>query len=416
MKVWNPAVDHQPAEVLVSATVDDVRAGLAKATAAGLGISVLGGGHDWLGRSVRHGGLVLDLSGMRTVTVSENIAVVGGGTRSLEVATIVEKAGGSVVAGTVGSVGVASFTTGGGYGYLNSLVGTGSDNLIAADVVLADGTLVHASEQEDSDLLWALRGGGGNFGVVTALHLRVHPLTTALTGMVAFSWDQAATVLRGFGEICAEAPDEFSARAGVVTLPGGPTVAYVAPAWMGNPADGEEWMGRVTRLGTPLIADLRIKPFSDVLREGEAMLAGNDHHHSMATRNIAALDPDVVAAIIEAAEARTSPASVIEIVQFHGAATRVPAEATAFAQRSPHFLIQLIGSWNPGDSAESQAWARDTSRKLAPYALPGGYPNVLGPDDKEQVAHAYGPNADRLLSLKRRYDPQSVFSASPLPY
>ncbi|WP_250004730.1 FAD-binding oxidoreductase [Actinoplanes sp. M2I2] len=416
MKVWNPAVDHQPAEVLVSASVDDVRAGLAKAAASGLGVSVLSGGHDWLGRSVRDGGLVLDLSAMRTVTVSENIVVAGGGARSLDVAIVAEKAGVSVVAGTVGSVGVASFTTGGGYGFLNSLVGTGSDNLIAADVVLADGNLVHASEQDEPDLLWALRGGGGNFGVVTALHLRAHPLTTALTGTVAFSWDQAAAVLRGFGELCAEAPDEFSARAGVVTLPDGPTVVYVAPAWMGDPAKGEQWMERVTGLGTPMFADLRIKPFSDVLREGEAMLTGDDHHHSMATRNIASLTPDAVATIIAAGEARTSPASVIEIVQFHGAATRVPVEATAFAQRSPHFLIQLIGSWNAGEGVANQTWARDSSRRLAPYALPGGYPNVLGPEDKEQVAHSYGPNTERLLDLKRRYDPKSVFSATPLPH
>ncbi|MDP9793154.1 FAD/FMN-containing dehydrogenase [Catenuloplanes nepalensis] len=416
MRVWNPAVDHRPAEVISCATVDDVRAGLARAADSGLGVSVLSGGHDWLGRSVRPGGVVLDLSAMRTVTVTGDTVVAGGGARALDVMTVAEEHGYSVVAGTVGSVGVAGFTLGGGYGSLNGLVGTGSDNLLAAEVVLADGRLVHATEQTDPDLLWALRGGGGNFGVVTALHLRAFPITSVLTGMVAFGWDQAAHVLLGFNEICAQAPDEFTARAGVVTLPGGPAVVYVAPAWLGDPAAGEEWMKRITGLGEPLITDLRSKPFSDVLREGEAMFAADKLHHDMAMRNVAALTPEVVATIIEAAEARRSPSSVIEIIQFHGAATRPPVESTAFAQRSPHFLVELIGSWNPEDGASDQDWAREASRKLAPYALPGGYPNLLGPHDDEQVAHAYGPNAERLLAVKRRYDPQSVFTATPLPH
>ncbi|WP_250004682.1 FAD-binding oxidoreductase [Actinoplanes sp. M2I2] len=415
MNLWNPAVDHQPAEVMRCVTADDVRAGLARAADSGLGVSVLSGGHDWLGRSVRPGGLVLDLSAMRTVSVIGDVVIAGGGARSLDVMTAAEESGSSVVAGTVGSVGITGFTLGGGYGPLNGLVGTGADNLLAAEVVLADGRLAHASERSDPDLLWALRGGGGNFGVVTALHLRAFPIASVLAGIVTFGWDEAARVLQSYGDICAEAPDELTVRAGVTTLPNGRAVAFVAPAWVGEPAAGRQWMKRITGLGRPLTVDIRSKSFNDVLREGDAMFAGAGLHHDMAMRNVAALTTDVVATVIEAAEARSSPFSAIEIFPFHGAATRLPVESTAFAQRDGHFLIELIGSWNP-DERSDQHWARDTSRKLAPYALPGGYPNLLGPHDDEQVAHAYGPNTERLLALKRRFDPGSVFSATPLPH
>ncbi len=415
MRMWNPAADLQPAEVISCATAADVQAALARAANARLGVSVLSGGHGRPGRSLQRGGVVLDLSPMRAATVIGDVVIAGGGALSLDAMIAAEREGYSIVAGTVGSVGIAGFTLGGGYGPLNGLVGTGADNLLAAEVVLADGRLVHTSERSDPDLLWALRGGGGNFGVVTALHLRAFPITSVLTGRVTFGWDQAADVLRGFGELCAKAPDEFTARAGATTLPDGTDVAYVAPTWLGDPASGEQWMERVTGLGRPLSVDMRTMAFSDVLREGEAAFADTTMHHDMGTRNVAAVNSAVAATIIEAAEARTSPSSVIEIVPFHGVATRLPIELAAFAQRKPHFLVEMIGSWSPDDGATDKDWARDTSRKLAPHALPGGYPNLLGPADDEQVAHAYGPNTERLVALKRRYDPRTIFSATPLP-
>ena len=236
-------------------------------------LSVLGGGHDWAGRAVRQGGVVLDLRGMRTVEVQGDVATVGGGATAGDLITTAAASGRSAATGTVGAVGMAGLTLGGGYGVLTGVAGLAADNLVSAEVVLADGTVVTAGETDDADLLWALRGGGGNFGVVTSMRVRLHPVPLIRSARVLFPLAQAREVLVGFGEMVAEAPDELTARAGVLSTPDGTAVVFAAPTWSGDGGEGAYWLQRFEKLGTPMSSTAAVVPYGEQLRQGDAMFA-----------------------------------------------------------------------------------------------------------------------------------------------
>jgi FAD/FMN-containing dehydrogenase len=283
-------------------------------------------------------------------------------------------------------------------------------------VVLADGTQVRADPEHDADLFWALRGGGGNFGVVTALHVRLHPLESILAGFVIFAWQQAGSVWSGLREVLAEAPDELTPQSGVFSGPDGSPVMLLSPAWAGDPETGRRWVTRLEGLGDALMSQVDAMPYEQVLKLVDAqMVDGN--HYAIRTRTVSDYTPEVVEALIEAGNTRTSPFSGTPIHHFHGAATRVAADATAFANRDPHFVVEIVAGWRPDDAEPERhaAWTDSVSEALAPVASPGGYVNLLGPDARTQIDDAYGANAARLLELKRRYDASGVFSATPLP-
>jgi FAD/FMN-containing dehydrogenase len=360
------------------------------------------------------GDLVIDLTPMRHVQVTGDIATVGGGARSGDVMAAAQEHGLAVAVGTVGAVGMTGLALGGGYGPLCGTTGLVADTIVGADVVLADGRFVSADQATEPDLFWALRGGGGNFGVVTALRLRLHPVPTVLTGMVLFGWDQAAEILSGFAALAADAPDELAIQAGAMSFPGAGPVVYLIPTWSGKPAAGHTWIERIAALGQPLAADsAEVSPLVP-LQQGDQMFTAERRNYRIATRNLAALTPPVVAALIGAAEQRTSPLSGINMHHFHGAATRVPVTSTSFGLRDEHFMVEIIGS-GPADDAGDHEWVALADRELQAHAMPGGYPNLLGPDAQDQVRHAYGPNATRLIKAKKEYDPGNVFSAIPLP-
>ncbi|MBE1468703.1 FAD-binding oxidoreductase [Kibdelosporangium phytohabitans] len=228
--VWNGAVSHRPALVVRCETTAEVRHAIRVARESGLPLSVRSGGHDWAGRAIRAGGLVIDLTRMRHVTVSGNVATVAGGATSADVAEAADRQGLAVATGTVGTVGMLGLSLGGGYGPYNGCFGLAADNLLAAEVVLADGRVVQA----DTELLWALRGGGGNFGVVTSADVALHPLAEVLAGSFIYPWEQAEQVLRGYGELLEGAPDALTSTIAVVAGPEGPTVV-VSPTWSGPP-------------------------------------------------------------------------------------------------------------------------------------------------------------------------------------
>jgi FAD/FMN-containing dehydrogenase len=422
MRLWNAAITTHPTEVVTCGNVDDVRSALSRARQHGRPVSVLGGGHDWAGRAVREGGLVIDLSGLREVTVDGDTATAGGGVTAGDVMAAAHQHGQSAVAGNVGAVGMAGLALGGGYGPLVGLAGLAADTVVGAEVVLADGRVVRTGDfrsaagwggdEAGPELLWALRGGGGNFGVVTALRLRLQPVLTVLAGTIAFGWAQAAAVLSGWGELAAGAPDDLTVQSGSICLPDGSPVVFLNPVWSGDPADGESWIKRLAALGAPIMNNVAPVTPLDLLRRGDQLFAADGRHYALGTCNLSALTADVVAALVEAGEARTSPLSGISIHHFHGAATRIGADATAFGERRPHFMAELVGSWRPGDGSAEENWGADAVRGLRPYALPGGYPNLLAPDD-ERMADAYGPNAARLAEVKRAYDPDGVFGVTP---
>jgi hypothetical protein len=420
-EIWNAAVPLRPAAVWRCGNVGQVRDTVRRARADGTALSVLGGGHDWAGRAVRDGAQVIDLSGMREVKVDGDVATIGGGATANDLIAAAAASGRSAATGSVGAVGMAGLTLGGGYGPLNGVAGLAADNLLSAEVVLADGTVAAATETSEADLLWALRGGGGNFGVVTSMRVRLHPVPVVCTGRVIFPFGQAREVLAGFGELIAGAPDELTVQTGFLSAPDGTPVLFFLPTWSGAPDDGMPWVKRLESLGTPLMSAVGPAAYGEPLRRGDEMFARDGRHYAIRTRNLAGLTAGTVDALVAAGAARTSPLSAINLHHFHGAAARVPLPATAFGVRQPHFMAEILASWRPaaGHDADGAAphrrWADTTAQQLSPHALPGGYPSLLTPDEPERVDHAYGPNTARLIAAKKAYDPGNIFTATPLP-
>jgi FAD/FMN-containing dehydrogenase len=414
-RVWNAAVQHRPAVVVRPRDAAEVAVAVQVAREHGLPLSVRGGGHDWLGRAVRDRGLVVDLTGMRRVTVdtAAAVATVEGGATVGDVIGAAAPHGLVAAAGTVGGVGMAGLTLGGGYGPLLGRFGLAADNLLGAEVVLADGSIVTAGP----DLLWALRGGGGNFGVVTAMRIRLHPAARLLAGFALHPWADAAGVLARLRDHLRAVPDELTVPSGVVSGPDGGPAVFLAPTWCGDDAAGGEAVREVLGLGTPLLSNVAQVTYPELLAQFEPYATAG-RHHAMRTRSVPAHTPEVVDALVAAGESRTSPLSGVVVHHFHGAAARVPDDATAVGNRRDHLMVEIGAVWEPepGDPAEPhRAWADGVWSALGPGALPGGYPNLLRPEDRDQVAEAYGANAARLRAVKARYDPDHVFTATPLP-
>jgi hypothetical protein len=419
-KVWNGAVDRRPAVVARCLDTDDVRTAVVLARERGVPLSVRGGGHDWVGRAIREGGVVVDLTAMRGVSV-DPIAAVADAQGGALVSDLLDPAashGLATAAGAVRGIGMAGMTMAGGYGGLIGRFGLALDNLLSADVVLADGSPVIAGPDGDPELWWALRGGGGNFGVVTAARYRLHPLGPVLGGMVMFPVDQAEQVLRGYREVLGRAPDELTVMAGLLTGPTGGPVVFLAPTWSGDLAAGEAAIAPLTALGSPLMTGIAPMPYPELLRLFDAgSAAGN--RYALGTHGLPGLTDEVIAAVAEGARTRPSPMSLIALHQFHGAASRVDSDATAFALRRDHLLAEVISAWRPGAADDDPAttdqphleWMGQVAASLAPGALPGGYPNILGPQDSDRTALGFGANVERLRAAKHRYDPDGIFTA-----
>ncbi|OBG93149.1 hypothetical protein A5697_05670 [Mycobacterium sp. E3251] len=414
--IWNGAVQHRPALIVRAESPGDVQQTIRVARDRGMRLSVLGGGHDWAGRAVCDGGLVIDMSGMRSVTVDSGarVATVGGGVIAADLIDAVAPYGLVAATGNCGGVGITGLTLGGGYGPLNGRFGLASDNLLGAEVVLADGRIVKADATHEPELFWALRGGGGNFGVVTSMRVQLHPLDRLIGGMILFPWSQGATVWRGLDEVLSTAPDEWTVLSGLMSGPDGNPAVFLAPAWSGDLLSGQAAVDALTKLGTPLSGQVAPMTYREWLSLFDAWDV-RGQCWAINTRTIAGYTPEVIDALLEIGRTLTPPRSGISIHHCHGASTLVAPDQTAFANRRPHFVVEIIAGWEGGDSVRHRAWADAASAALAPHALPGGYANLLVPGDHEQIANAYGENAIRLVAAKKHYDPDGVFTAIPLP-
>jgi FAD/FMN-containing dehydrogenase len=419
-QVWNGAVDRYPALIALCAGADDVQAAVRAANVDRIPVSVRGGGHDWAGRALRDKGLVIDLSAMRDVKVdaAAQTATIAGGATAKDVVDATAPYGLTAVTGSCGGVGMTGLTLGGGYGALSGRYGLALDNIVSAEVVLADGRIAAASATENADLFWALRGGGGNFGVVTAMRVRLHPVRHVLAGLILFPWSQAIPVLRAYAMAVASAPDELSVMAGMVAGPDGDPTLFLAPTWSGEEGEGEAAMAMFECLGTPSLSQVGPMSCAEKLTMFDEQIVSG-RHYDLRTRWVRRLTPPMISMLVAGGTAVTSRFSAIVLHHFHGAAARVPVASTAFGLRQEHFLVEIIAAWEPNcdDNGDShRRWAETMSRALAPVALPGGYPNLLGPDHRDQIELAYGGNVSRLLEIKQRFDPDNVFSSAiPLP-
>jgi len=418
-KIW-PKPDRTPRAIVHCQTAEDVQAAIWAARSCDLPLSVRGGGHDWAGRALCDG-LVIDLSNMNRVDLYlENCtARIGGGTRATALLGAIGPFDMAAVTGSCGPVGMAGLTLGGGYGPLIGRFGLALDNLRGAEVVLADGRIVTALHDREQELFWALRGGGGNFGVVTDMHLQLHLLSSVRSGMLVYPFAEARTVLEGCADIAATAPDDLTVQLGIVTGADGEPVVLVVPTWCGPVKEGEARVGPFLRLGTLLAGAAETLSYKASLAAFDPFIV-NGQPTFMETCWLPALDGRSITPFIEAMQRAVFPGCALFTHEFKGAASRVPADATAFRFRRDHLLVEILATMVAGageqDEQQHREWARNARRAFDAIALPGGYPNLLAPRDGDRAAHSFGANADRLIRAKRRYDPDNVFrSAMPLP-
>jgi FAD/FMN-containing dehydrogenase len=418
--IWPKPVGRVPRAVVHCHTPHDVQSAIRAARDSELALSVRGGGHDWAGRALCDG-IVIDLSRMNDVVVSADRRTVriAGGARASDVHVVADALGVAAVAGACSSVGMTGLTLGGGYGALIGRFGLALDNLLAAEVILADGSVVDANPESEPELFWALRGGGGNFGVVTAMRHRLHDLPSVRTGMLVYPFSQARAVLEHCADMMSIAPEELTVQIGIIVGQDGTPVLLVVPTWCGRPDGGERSVAPFLKLGTLIAGSVEPMSYGTSLTAFDPYIV-NGNRTFMETCWLPALDGDSIGVFVEAMETAVSPGCAIFTHDFRGAASRVPADATAFGLRRDHVLVEILAAFvDRSDKVEEhrhRTWARDTRQAFAAMALPGGYPNLLASDDVERAAKSYGRNADRLIKAKRRYDPDNVFrSAIPLP-
>ena len=418
--IWAEPVGGMPRAVVHCRTPENVQSAIRVARDCHLPLSVRGGGHDWAGRALCDG-IVIDLSGMNSVVVGSEsrTALISGGARASDVLTATDPHGLAAVTGAVGAVGMAGLTLGGGYGPLIGRCGLALDNLLGAEVVLADGRVVVADHDSEQELFWALRGGGGNFGVVTTMRHRLHHVPSVRSGMLVYPFSEAEAVLERCADLAASMPDDLTFQLGFVAGTDGTPVVLIVPTWCGEPEKGEARVAPFLKLGTRLAGAMEATSYGALLTAFDPYLV-NGQRTFMETCWIPALDSSSIDAFIQAMATAVSPGCAIFTHEFRGAASRVPVEATAFGLRRDHVLVEILAAFvDRSDKPEEQRHRRWTGAALEAFnamALPGGYPNLLAPGDADRAAKSYGGNGERLVKAKRHYDPDNVFcSAIPLP-
>ena len=415
-QLWNQRVDKRPAALVRCASVEDVIHAVHWTRSHGLPLSVRGGGHDFGGRSQCDGGVVIDCSPMRAVFIDpeRRTATVQGGATIGDLIVAAQKHGLATTTGTISSVGLGGLTLGGGYGPLLGKFGLVADNLLSAQVVTADGCLLTANSQEHPDLYWALRGGGGNFGVLVSMEYRLHPISQVLSGLLLYSLDQAGAVLRHYNDFIQTVPDELTIQPGFIRMPDLGTALFLSPTYCGPLDQGERTLEPLRSFAKPLTDQIKAIPY-DVLVYSIDSLAPKGRRYFLQTQSLPGLVDETISELIEMARHFSSPLSLLSIHHFHGAASRISISDTAFGVRQDHLMVEIVAAWESrsakGDD-EHVRWARDGSRRLAPYALAGGYVNFLDVTEQERIPAAFGTNYPRLLEVKRTYDPEDVFRST----
>jgi FAD/FMN-containing dehydrogenase len=415
-QIHNGMIDRRPALIARCLGVSDIIEAVNFARNAGLDIAVRGGGHNVAGNAVCEGGVMIDLSLMKGVYVDpkRRTARAQGGATWGEFNRETQLHGLATTGGTVSTTGIGGLTLGGGVGFLMPKHGLAADNLLSVELVTAAGEVITASAKEHPDLFWALRGGGGNFGVAASLEYQLHPVGPAVvSGLVAHPIEKGGDMLRHFRDVARSLPDEMWMFAGLLHAPdgsGAPISAIVA-CHCGSIADGQKAMRALKEFGSPIMDVIEPSTYcatNALLDAGFPRGALNYWKSSFLTE----LSDAAIDTMTAQFSTCPSPMSGIVLEEFHGAATRVKETATAFPHRRPGFNLLIVSEWtDPAESAVNIAWARETYAAMQPYAGSGRYVNYLGGEEEgeDPVAAAYGANYARLRTVKAKYDPANLF-------
>ena len=422
-RVWNAEIDRYPALIARAHGSADVVAVVRYAREEGLALSVRGGGHSTAGLAVADGALMLDLSAMKAVRVNApaRVALAAPGLTWGELDAVTQAYGLATTGATVGSVGVAGMTLGGGTGRLDRLVGLSCDNLVDAEVVTADGQVLTASEHPD--LLWALRGGGGNLGVVTSLRYRLHPVSSALVAFLGYPFDRAADVLRAYAQFGEQAPDRLALYVGLETAPPLPYIpeglrgqrfAALLALCFGSADDHPERIlaGLRALLPTPAVDIVGPMSYLQTQQLSEGMAPEGLSHYDTGEW-LGLLDDEAIDALVNAVAGAPTHQSVVVVKRMGGAVSRVPAEETAFWYRHAAHKLDVQVEWTSGDTEYPDVhreWVRSTCQAVSHASAGGCYVNFMGDGEgTDRVRAAYGGNYERLAQVKAAYDPGNFF-------
>ena len=410
-RVFNAMIDRYPALILRCARPEDVIQAVDFAREHGVALSIKGGGHSVAGNAVCDGGLMLDMSGMKSMHVdpTRRVAVAGPGLTlgEFDAATHAHRL--ATTLGVVSMTGIAGLTLGGGIGWLNGKHGLACDNLLSVDVVTADGQLRTADPEQHEDLFWALRGGGGNFGVVVSFTYQLHPVTTVLGGGVSYSPNQAHEALRRYHELASTCPDELSTAASIGRNADGEPAVSVAVCWCGPLDEGERVVRPLREFGPPTADEIRPMPYLTLQSAPDPGFPLGRQHYWKASF-LRDLSSEAIETILRFAAEIPSPYTGIGLQQMTGVASRVDPAATAFAHRARQYDFLILSQWDdPADSPTNITWTRSLFEAMSPFLERGVYVNDLGEEGEDRVRAAYGSNYERLAVVKAKYDPTNLF-------
>lgn len=420
-QIWNAMIDRKPALIARCTSTEDVMQAIQFGRTHNLLISIRGGGHNIAGNAVCDDGLMIDLSLMKDVQVdvTTRTASVGPGCTLADFDRVVQAHGLATPLGINSTTGVAGLTLGGGFGWLSRKYGMTIDNLLSAEVITADGRQLNASESENADLFWGLRGGGGNFGVVTRFDFQLHPVgPNVLSGLIVFPFEQAKSVISQFARFTETMPEELNVW--MVTrkapplpfLPAevhGREMIALALCYVGDPEEGERIIAPLREFGTVLGENVGVQPYTAWQQAFDPLLAKGARNY-WKSHNFAQISDGVIDAIIEYAARLPSPHCEIFIGTIGGQTTRVAPEAMAYSSRDANYVMNVHGRWETAAEDERCiAWAREFFARSQPFASSGAYINFLTQEETDRIAFAYGATWNRLVELKSKYDPTNLF-------
>lgn len=411
-RVWNGAIDKHPAAIVFCADADDVVRAVTYARSQGFVVAVRSGGHNVAGLSVCDDGMVIDLSRMKKIAVDpeRRIARAEAGLTLGAFDAATQAHGLATTMGVNGDTGIAGLTLGGGFGKLGRKHGLSCDNLIAAEIVTADGQLLRTDARQHPELFWALHGGGGNFGVVTTFEYRLHPVgPSLLVGSVLHAYDRAREAMRFYDKFSRGAPEELSVDAALVTLPSGERAFSVSACYVGSPEAGESVIEPLMAFGSPIESRLQVVPYLQIQSAGDSLFPRGRRYYWKA-QFLREIGAGAIDALLDSYARAPNHSSLLVFQQVGGAMARVPASHSPYANRDAAFDCFPIAIWDdPADDEANMRWARELWNAVRPFSTGGVYANNLGDEGDERVRDAYGGNYARLAAIKKQYDPTNFF-------